>query len=110
MKTKHLLFVLSCLLLFSTQAQNNQENNLIADGNDLQQQESFAAAEHRISEDETIVDCMAVPLVDPREKNRQKDSVLKDVPTTEIWNPETGPADGMMLVTDGALTNTKLSG
>ena len=45
MKTKHLLFVLSCLLLFSTQAQNNQENNLIADGNDLQQQESFAAAE-----------------------------------------------------------------
>ena len=45
MKTKHLLFVLSCLLFFSTQAQNNQENNLIADGNDLQQQESFAAAE-----------------------------------------------------------------
>jgi len=45
MKTKHLLFVLSCLLLVSTQAQNKQENNLRANGNDLQQQESFAAAE-----------------------------------------------------------------
>ena len=45
MKAQYLLFVFASCLFFSLQAQDKKENNLIADGNELHQQESFAAAE-----------------------------------------------------------------
>ena len=45
MKAQYLLFVFTSCLIFSLQAQNKKADNLIADGNELHQQESFAAAE-----------------------------------------------------------------